>query len=243
MEAYDPASVFSSIDRHGRYAYDQQADIAQWNLARLAECLLPLIDPDSDKAMSLAVAVIEAFPERHERHWLNVMRDKLGLDPEGDARLDRSLATDFLDLLAQEKIDFTNGFRALFDAADGRDASLHGLFGQSPRFAEWQRRWQARQPQRSRRRSPRCSGPTLVTSHATIRLNTPSRQRLTTVIWRLSSGCSQSLPGHSTSARPTPLTPSQPRLPSPPATRLSAAPERCRRANAPRHAERIPMGL
>lgn len=93
--------------------------------------------------------MIEAFPERHERHWLNVMRDKLGLDPEGDARLDRSLATDFLDLLAQEKIDFTNGFRALFDAADGRDASLHRLFGQNPKFAEWQRRWQARQPQRS----------------------------------------------------------------------------------------------
>ena len=149
MEAYKPATVFSSIDRHGRYAYDQQADIAQWNLARLAECLLPLIDPDEAQAMRLAVAAIEAFPERHARHWLAVMRDKLGLDAGGDAAVDRALATDFLELLDHEQADFTNAFRALFDAANGHDAEIRQLLGQNPRYTEWQARWLNRQAQRS----------------------------------------------------------------------------------------------
>ena len=149
MEAYKPATVFSSIDRHGRYAYDQQADIAQWNLARLAECLLPLIDPDEAQAMRLAVAAIEAFPERHARHWLAVMRDKFGLDAGGDAAVDRALATDFLELLDHEQADFTNAFRALFDAAKGHDAEIRQLLGQNPRYTEWQARWLNRQAQRS----------------------------------------------------------------------------------------------
>jgi len=149
MEAYDPATVFSSIDTHGRYAYGQQADIAQWNLARLAETLLPLIDTDSERATRLAIRVIEAFPARHARHWLQVMRDKLGLDEHGDATVDRQLAEDFLELLQQRQIDFTNGFRALFAAANGQDAPLRQLFGEDAGFADWQSRWQARQPQRS----------------------------------------------------------------------------------------------
>ena len=149
IEAYDPATVFSSIDHHGRYAYGQQANIAQWNLARLAETLLPLIDADSEHAIALATAVLEAFPERHAHHWLQVMRDKLGLDQTGDVAVDRQLATDFLALLHQQKIDFTNAFRALFDAANGEDAPLRQLFGDGARFADWQNAWHARQPQRS----------------------------------------------------------------------------------------------
>jgi len=77
------------------------------------------------------------------------MRDKLGLDQTGNVAVDRKLALDFLELLRQRKIDFTNGFRALFDAANGQDAALHLLFGDDAQFADWQNAWQARQPQRS----------------------------------------------------------------------------------------------
>ena len=149
MEAYSPRTVFSSIDIAGRYAYGQQANIAQWNLTRLAETLLPLIDADSERAVALASAVLQAFPERHANYWLQVMRDKLGLDQTGNVAVDRKLALDFLELLRQRKIDFTNGFRALFDAANGQDAALHLLFGDDAQFADWQNAWQARQPQRS----------------------------------------------------------------------------------------------
>ena len=149
MEAYDPATVFSSIDHHGRYAYGQQANIAQWNLARLAETLLPLIDADSERAVALATAVLEAFPERHDHHWLKVMRDKLGLDQTESVTVDHQLAADFLELLHRQEVDFTNGFRALFDAANGDDAPLRQLFGNDPRFANWFDAWQTRQPQRS----------------------------------------------------------------------------------------------
>ena len=149
MEAYDPATVFSSIDNHGRYAYGQQANIAQWNIARLAETLLPLIDDDSERAIALATAVLEAFPERHAIHWLKTFRDKLGLDSTGDVAVDRQLATNFLELLRQRQIDFTNGFRALYDAANGQAAPLQHLFGADAQFSAWQNAWQARQPQRS----------------------------------------------------------------------------------------------
>jgi uncharacterized protein YdiU (UPF0061 family) len=149
MEAYDPATVFSSIDNHGRYAYGQQANIGQWNLTRLAETLLPLIDEDSERAIALASAVLEAFPERHAHYWLKVMRDKLGLDPTGDVAVDRQLATNFLELLHQRQIDFTNGFRALYDAANGQAAPLRQLFGDDTRFSDWQNAWLARQPERS----------------------------------------------------------------------------------------------
>jgi len=150
IEAYDPATVFSSIDTHGRYAYGQQADIAQWNLARFAETLLPLIDDNADRAILRATAVIDTFPERHAVHWLAVMRGKLGLDAAGDATVDRALAEDFLSLLQARRLDFTLGFRALYAAAGGDDAPLQGLFsGDDAGLAAWRTRWQARQPQRS----------------------------------------------------------------------------------------------
>jgi uncharacterized protein YdiU (UPF0061 family) len=149
MEAYNPQTVFSSIDNAGRYAYDQQADIAQWNLARLAETLLPLIDDDSKRAIALATSVLEAFPARHADYWLAVMRDKLGLDQAANVTVDRKIAADFLELLRLRKIDFTNGFRALYDAASGQDAPLRQLFAEDTHFAEWLNVWRARQPQRS----------------------------------------------------------------------------------------------
>jgi hypothetical protein len=79
MDEYDPATVFSSIDQRGRYAYGNQPAIAQWNLARLAETLLPLLDPGQDRAIELATAALDGFAARFDRHWLDGMRRKLGL--------------------------------------------------------------------------------------------------------------------------------------------------------------------
>lgn len=148
LESYHPRTVYSSIDSQGRYAYGRQASIAQWNLARLAETLLPLIDTDMDRAIAAATAVIEAFPERHAACWLTVMRAKLGIDDNGDTEADRTLADDFLTLLQRGRHDFTNSFRALYDFAGGRPQALARLFADNPDAAAWQQRWQARQPQR-----------------------------------------------------------------------------------------------
>ena len=150
LESYHPRTVFSSIDTQGRYAYGRQASIAQWNLARFAETLLPLIDANSERAIAAASAVIEAFPEQHNRQWLAVMRAKLGLDDTGDAAVDHDLADDFLTLMQQRRLDFTNSFRALYDAATGDSLALKQRFSSDDKdFSEWQMRWQNRQPERS----------------------------------------------------------------------------------------------
>jgi uncharacterized protein YdiU (UPF0061 family) len=149
LEAYHPRTVFSSIDAAGRYAYGQQAGIARWNLARLAETLVPLIDGDEARAVAAATEVIDAFPEQHGAAWLGVMRAKLGLSAEGaDATADRALVDDFLTLLQRERLDFTNAFRALYALAAGNDEASAILAGR-PDFAAWQQRWLARQPARS----------------------------------------------------------------------------------------------
>ena len=118
MDHYDPATVFSSIDTQGRYAYANQPRIAQWNLARLAETLLPLIDADGNRAIARATEVVHAFPEQYERHWLKGMRAKLGLVSEDEA--DLNLATGFLTAMEGKKVDYTLAFRYLADAALGR---------------------------------------------------------------------------------------------------------------------------
>ncbi len=94
MDAFDPATVFSSIDDRGRYAYGNQPAVAQWNLARLGEALLPLIDEDADAAVEAATAVLGGFAEAYERHWAEGMAAKLGLTAP-----DRELATDLLELM------------------------------------------------------------------------------------------------------------------------------------------------
>src|SRR6056297_209067 len=120
MDTYDPATVFSSIDRGGRYAYGRQASVMQWNLARLAEALLPLFDAeDTDAAVELAGEEVERFGPLFLEEWTGVMRGKLGLDdaqagddaPAGDvAAGDARLAADLLDLMAENEVDFTRGF-------------------------------------------------------------------------------------------------------------------------------------
>jgi uncharacterized protein YdiU (UPF0061 family) len=123
MEAYDPATVFSSIDHGGRYAYGNQPAIATWNLARLAEAMLPLFDDDADTAVSLATEVLGTFPDRFRAAWSTAMRSKLGLDPadtEGDA-----LVASLLELMQANAVDYTAGLRSLSGlvAADGERAA------------------------------------------------------------------------------------------------------------------------
>lgn len=150
LETYHPATVFSSIDTQGRYAYGQQADIAQWNLARLAETLLPLLDENSDTAIAQATEAIHAYPDCHARHWLTTFRAKLGLDDSGDPSRDRILAQDFLQLLKTRQLDFTHSFRALTDAAQGQTAPLHTLFSaDDTAFQAWLQAWHQRQAQRT----------------------------------------------------------------------------------------------
>ena len=111
LDEYDPAKVFSSIDAQGRYAYQNQPYIAQWNLARLAEAVLPLINDDHQKAADQAMVVIEGFHDQFQTHWLNGFRRKLGLDTA--AAGDRELVQDLLDLMHVERADFTLTFRRL----------------------------------------------------------------------------------------------------------------------------------
>jgi serine/tyrosine/threonine adenylyltransferase len=124
MDHYDPATVFSSIDHHGRYCYANQPKIAQWNLARLAETLLPLIDTDDEKAIARATEVLAAFAEHYERYWLAGMRAKLGLVQEEDG--DTDLVTSLLNVMQAGRIDWTLTFRyrpTLFPASRKKLAS------------------------------------------------------------------------------------------------------------------------
>ena len=145
MEAFDPDTVFSSIDSHGRYAYGRQPGIAQWNLTRLAETLLPLIDSNEDRAAERAMEVLHAFPDRFSHHWLAGMRGKLGLPQAGDDDTDRQLANDYLALLQRHAVDFTLGFRRLSDVLRDRPEAMRSLFGDgADDLAGWLPRWRAR---------------------------------------------------------------------------------------------------
>jgi uncharacterized protein YdiU (UPF0061 family) len=142
MDAYDPATVFSSIDRQGRYAFGNQPPIAQWNLARFAETLLPLLHPDEKEALDLAREAINAFPDRYQQRYLVGMLAKLGLfnEEEGDA----TLLADFLDCLKRLGADYTNSFRAL-----AAESAAHTPLFRDESFIAWHQRWLqrlARQP-------------------------------------------------------------------------------------------------
>ena len=144
MNAYDPATVFSSIDRQGRYAYGNQPSIAQWNLARLAETLLPLLDADQDRAVELAIATIDGFKTQYDDYWLAGMRDKLGLSSAEKG--DQDLAYALLDVMAKNAADYTLTFRRLCDAALTADADvgLSRLFAEPADLSNWLVRWRER---------------------------------------------------------------------------------------------------
>jgi serine/tyrosine/threonine adenylyltransferase len=144
MDAYDPMQVFSSIDHYGRYAYGNQPKIAQWNLARLAETLLPLLDADPNRAMELATEAVNRFPVLFEAAVTAGLRKKLGLVEEepGDLRL----AQDLFQVMAAGHADLTLTFRHLATAENDDDAlqRLRGLFAVTGGIDGWLSGWRAR---------------------------------------------------------------------------------------------------
>ena len=153
MDRYDPATVFSSIDHGGRYAYGNQPSIAQWNLARLAEAMLPLFDRDVDRAVERARAALDRFPDLYEQRWLDGMRAKLGLFTQEDG--DKALVDDLLAWMQRRSADFTNTFRWLTRLRQGFGGQASGQLDEDPTNADpevqaWHRRLAARrgrQPQ------------------------------------------------------------------------------------------------
>ena len=137
MDVYDPKTVFSSIDRTGRYAYCNQPVITKWNLARFAECLIPLIDKDQNNAIKIATEIINSFEKKYEEKWLNMMRDKLGLF--GDEKNDQSLILDLLTWMHEVKADYTNTFCYLM----GEKIELKKYY-EDKRFLNWTERWKNR---------------------------------------------------------------------------------------------------
>ena len=143
MDAYDPATVFSSIDHGGRYAYGNQPAIAQWNLARLAETLLPLLDDDPDAAIAAATDVLRVLPRP-----LRALPAATACAPSSGladgAPEDGELVDDLLALLQAQRVDFTSFFRALSAAARGDAAPVRALFGEPAAFDAWAERWRER---------------------------------------------------------------------------------------------------
>jgi uncharacterized protein YdiU (UPF0061 family) len=137
MNAYHPDTVFSSIDHGGRYAYGNQPTIAQWNLARFAETLLPLLDSDQEKAIPIALEVLSEYPALFEQYWLTGMRKKLGLQTSevGDIELVQSL----LDWMQKSRADFTNTFREL-----SSEEPPAGDLYREKHFLDWYSRWRLR---------------------------------------------------------------------------------------------------
>ena len=144
MDSYDPATVFSSIDEQGRYAYANQPRIALWNLTRLAECLLPLLADEQDKAIAEAQSALGEFAEKFDTAYQAGLRSKLGLFTAQDG--DPALAQDLLDAMAKHQADFTLTFRRLGDAAldPGHDAEARKLFAEPAAYDEWAVRWRQR---------------------------------------------------------------------------------------------------
>jgi len=141
MDAYDPATVFSSIDQFGRYAYANQPIIAQWNLARFAETLLPLLDAEQDKAIELANDIILGFSGVFEKLQLAGMRRKLGVHTAED--WDATLVQDLLALLKDNAVDFTLFFRRLSEHGPA-DPALQALFTPPDSLTPWAERWAER---------------------------------------------------------------------------------------------------
>jgi serine/tyrosine/threonine adenylyltransferase len=140
MEAFDPRTVFSSIDHGGRYAYGNQPQVAHWNLARFAETLLPLIADEQQAAIDAATEVLGRFPSAFERTWRRGMLAKLGLREEG--LTDEALVEDALGLLADQGVDYTSFFRSLSGVLRGEEDG-RALFAEIEAFDRWAERWRA----------------------------------------------------------------------------------------------------
>ncbi|MDT5350832.1 MAG: serine/tyrosine/threonine adenylyltransferase [Mycobacterium sp.] len=149
MEAYDPDTVFSSIDHWGRYAYGNQPAIAGWNLSRFAETLLPLLSENVDEAIALAEASFGVFRVQYDAVWVSGMRAKLGLSANPtnpDAEFVTPLVDELLLRLKDSHVDYTSFFRRLSQAARGDAERAHGLFIDLAGFDDWMSRWRALGP-------------------------------------------------------------------------------------------------
>ena len=137
MDNYDPNTVFSFIDKMGRYAYCNQPVITKWNLARFAECLIPLINPDQDKAVSQATEIINTFEKKYEIKWLDMMRNKIGLSKSEEK--DKFLIVDLLTWMHQKKADYTNTFCYLMNEG----IQKNNIYKDTD-FLNWKKRWELR---------------------------------------------------------------------------------------------------
>jgi uncharacterized protein YdiU (UPF0061 family) len=141
MDAYDPATVFSSIDLGGRYAYGNQPKIAQWNLARLAEAMLALFGDDADAAVAAVTPLLQSYTDRFQGYWSDGMRAKLGL--AADARDAGPLIADLLTLLQADGVDHTGAFRALSASLVGDTERLRSLVADPAELDAWHARWRS----------------------------------------------------------------------------------------------------
>ena len=137
MDHYDPKTVFSSIDKFGRYSFSNQPPITKWNLARLAECLIPLIDKNEDAAIKIATETIDNFQNIYENKWLNMMRDKLGLF--GKDKNDLKLINDLLHWMESNQADYTNTFCHLMNINSSNDSKY-----KDTNFINWFKQWESR---------------------------------------------------------------------------------------------------
>ena len=137
MDAFDPTTVFSSIDSWGRYAYGNQPTVAGWNLARFAEALLPLIADEQDHGIALATAALQDFPRRYAAAWTAGMRRKLGLSEDVDDTVVGEIADQVIESLGRDRVDYTSFFRRLAEAARGQA---------DPASGDWVARWRALGP-------------------------------------------------------------------------------------------------
>ena len=136
IDSFDPARTFSSIDRSGRYAFNQQPQIAQWNLARLAEALLPILDSDESRAVALATDLLEKFPARFNERYRELSQRKLGLTTNQPDTV--TLAGDLLTVLSSTRADFTLAFRHLYELCQtGEEESFLALFAEPQAAKDW----------------------------------------------------------------------------------------------------------
>jgi uncharacterized protein YdiU (UPF0061 family) len=146
LDAFDPTTVYSSIDHDGRYSYGNQPVAAEWNLARLAEALLPLLDDDQERAVALATDSLGAFRSRYSAAWVAGMRAKLGLPAGLEDAVATTLVDELLVLAERSHVDHTSLYRALASAARGDAEAARGLFLDLPDFDDWCARWRATGP-------------------------------------------------------------------------------------------------
>jgi len=137
MDTYDPETVFSSIDQYGRYAFFNQPGIAKWNLARFAECLVPLISEDKNTGVQIATEIVNSFSEIYQKNWFEMMRKKLGL--LGEDTKDEKLILDLLTWMHKKKADYTNTFCFLMNQ-NFQEKKIYN----DESFLYWKKQWQDR---------------------------------------------------------------------------------------------------